>query len=324
MSNNPVSRLYYSFYHKRIRPFMDNLRSAEISLSDLLLAQMHNGEFCHYDIVIKYMVLEHEFNNLYPDIWKTYHTLQLCDDEPYAQMRIAQFRDVIASLKEKGYIPTKRLSVDKDLLVRDGSHRTAMAVFFDAPSVDVLFHSVPYEAEKRISEYHSCPFSEEERTLIEEQLSRLIDKANIPINIVLLGSCCDEAGEACRLLADYGEVVDCQQYHPGEVNCYNLCRDLLDAANLYGEKQDTKVSIKNSRVAVIRLKLAFPFITTADNNEIKLLKRFINYRIPVIKQAGQIKSLLAEKTFIKDSQLFIPQNFSQNSKFADILDKYLK
>lgn len=319
MNNNPVSRLYYQFYHKRIRPHTDKLRTAAISLSDLLLAQIYNGEFCHYDIVIKYMVLEHEFNGLYPDAWKTYRTLQMFGDEAYTQMRIDQFKNVIASLKKNGYMPTGTMSVDKNLLIRDGSHRTAMALFYTAPSLNVLFNAIPYESEKRIAEYHQYPFSSEERIAIEETLTQLMDKVNVPLNIVLFGSCCDEAEDVCKVLEKFGKVVSCKEYLPDEVQCYNICRELIDAADLYGRKHDAKVTVNNPRIAVIQLKLSSPAITTVENNELKMLRRIINYRIPVIKQSSEIRSALAEETFIKDSQLFIPLNFYQNNKFTEIL-----
>lgn len=318
MKRNSVSDFYLNFYHKKIRPVTDNIRATTVSVDDLFLMQKYKGEFFHHDIVIKYMVLEHHFLGLHPDIWKTYHTIQHKDKKPYADKRIASFRETLKSLEEKGYRPENKISVDSDLFVRDGCHRTAMALFFGAETVDVLPHSKPCNPQKYLLEYQSKPFTAEERISIEQKLAELTDKANKPLNILILGSSADKAEMAAELLSQYGTVISCNHYHLSENQCSDIFRDIAKAANLYNKKHaDTDTA--GSRMAVIQLKLTEPHMTAVENNKPAILKKYINYRIPLIKQTAEIRKVLIEKIPVQDSQLFIPQNFLINSKFGHIL-----
>lgn len=319
MKRNSFSDFYWNFYHKKIRPVTDSIRATTVSVDDLFLSQKYNGEFFHNDIVIKYMVLEHHFLNMHPDIWKTYYTMQYDGNQLYADTRIASFKKVLKSLEEKGYMPENKISVDSNLFVRDGCHRTAMALFFGAETVDVLPHSIPCNTQKYLSEYKAKPFTPEERISVEKKLSELTDKSNKPLNIVLFGSSADKADAAAELLGQYGTVISCRQYNLGKNQCRDICRDIARADNLYNKKH-TKISATNNKIAVIQLKLTEPHMTAVENNKPAVLKKYINYRIPLIKQTAEIRKALTEKISVKENQLFIPQNFLINSRFGHILD----
>ena len=215
-------------------------------------------------------------------------------------------------------MPENKISVDSNLFVRDGCHRTAMALFFGAETVDVLHKSIPCNTQKYLSEYQSKPFTAKEKTSIEEKLAELTDKANKPLNIVLFGSSADNAELAAELLSQYGTVISCNHYHLSENQCHDICRDIARADNLYNKKR-TKISATNNKIAVIQLKLTEPHMTAVENNKPAILKKYINYRIPLIKQTVEIRKVLTEKISVKDSQLYIPQNFLINSKFSHIL-----
>ena len=318
MKRNSVSDFYLNFYHKKIRPVTDNIRATTVSVDDLFLLQKYNGEFFHNDIVIKYMVLEHHFLYMHPDIWKTYYTMQYEGNQLYADTRIASFKKVLKSLEEKGYMPENKISVDSNLFVRDGCHRTAMALFFGAETVDVLPHSKPCNPQKYISEYQSKPFTAEERISIEQKLAELTDKSNKPLNIVLFGSSADKTELAAELLGQYGTVISCNHYHLSENQCSDICRDIAKAANLYNKKH-AKISATNNKIAVIQLKLTEPHMTAVENNKPAILKKYINYRIPLIKQTDEIRKALTGKISVKENQLYIPQNFLINSKFGHII-----
>ena len=145
-----------------------------------------------------------------------------------------------------------------------------------------------------------------------------MNAVNKPLNIVLFGSSADKAEMAAELLSQYGTVISCRQYNLGENQCSDICRDIAKAANLY-DKKHTKISATDNHIAVIQLKLTEPHMTAVENNEPAILKKYINYRIPLIKQTAEIRKALTEKISVQDSQLFIPQNFLINSKFGHIL-----
>lgn len=317
MSNKSSASIYNTIYHK-LRPALDKMRSSAVSPDDLLLMQFYDGVFCHYDIIIKYMVLEHEFMGLHPDIWDTYSTLQMRGNEDFRQMRIKKFRSVIDSLSKDGYTPKDVISVDDNMLIRDGSHRVAMASFFKAETVNVIFNELPYEAEKRTKEYHNYPFTESERALTEEKLAELLDKANQPLQIVLLGSSCEKAGELCKILAGFGQVTDCSLYHPNKSGYADICRRISAASDFNG-KGNRNIKTDDTRMSVIKLKLSSPRMTVAKVKKTGISGKLASGKVPAIVQSSEIASAAAEKLALSENQLFIPQNFLINSRFCHIL-----
>ena len=211
-----------------------------------------------------------------------------------------------AKSEEKEYT----VDVDNSFAVTDGIGQLGCALHSTCKAVTVNWTGADHNAE-------GCDYTKTEEMLAAEK--EMLDKANAPLHIVLWGSCADEAEDVAKLLEEYGKVESCAQYYPDEVTCYEICRSMIDAADLYGNKHNAKVTVKNPRLAVIKLKLNSPVFTTADNDEIKLARKLISYRIPLIAQTAQIRQKITDRTFIKDSQLFIPQNFYQNSEFAQLL-----
>ncbi len=314
----------FSVLYKFIKPFLYKCNTITSSPADLLFLQIFDGEYCHPDTLVKYMFIENYYgkNNFGKDLYIKLQQNRGNVKDP--EKIVFKFNNFISSVEKNGYSSDSVVGVDRKFYLRDGSHRNAMGLYLGLKNIKINFLNMDYPLNYKYSWFRDNGFSEEEISLIQNKEAEIMDKANAPLNIVLFGSCCDEADEACRILSEFGDVVDCTQYYPDEVECYNLCIDIISAADLYGDKRDTKISIKNPRFAVIRLKLTAPEMTTVENNELKILKRFINYRIPVIKQSQKIRKVLTDKTFIKNNQLFIPQNFWQNSQFNSMLNKYIK
>ncbi|MBQ6896733.1 MAG: hypothetical protein IJN69_05950 [Oscillospiraceae bacterium] len=305
--------------YRLIQPTLYKMNTITTSPADLLFLQVFDGEYCHPDTIVKYLYIENHYgiNSFGRDL---YIKQQLARGKEKNTSAITdKFDRLIKSVEENGFNTDYAIGVDKNFYLRDGSHRSAMSLFLNLEEVRVNYINMEYPRNYRYSWFTEHGFTETEIARIKNKADQLMDKANAPLNIVLFGSCCDESEFICEVLKEYGEVISCTQYTPDEIMCYNICRELIDASDLYGKKHDATVNVKNSRIAVIQLKLSFPHMTTAENDEIKLLKRIISYRIPVIKQSQEMRTSLTDKTFVKDSQLFIPLNFYQNSRFNTIL-----
>lgn len=280
--NSTDSRRNKNTLQCKIKDFADGIRTVSVSSADLLLLQKNGGERHLYNIAAEYISPEH--------------------------------KDHIN--RDRSFSDSEKITVDENMLIC-GDVSSAAALMCRQENVNVI--PLSDSSAPICSDGKSTAASAEAGNDIPHKLAGLLDSANSPLNIVVLGSSADEADIAAEALAKYGQILSVTQHILSEPDCYNLCCRLVNAADLYGDKHDVKVTVKNPRAALIQLKLAEPQMTTAENNELKILKHWINYRIPLIEQSAGIRKTLAEKTFIKNDMLFIPKNFYQNRCFSDIL-----
>ncbi|MBQ9844891.1 MAG: hypothetical protein IJO54_02275 [Oscillospiraceae bacterium] len=312
----------FSKLYKLIQPALYKMNTIKISPSDLLFLQIFDGEYCHPDTVVKYLYIENYYGK--NDFGK-----ELYIKQQFARGKLRnaaaltnKFDNLIKSIEDNGFDTDCALGVDKNFYLRDGSHRSALSLYHNIDTVSVNYLNMEYPRNYRYSWFEEHGFGSDEITAIKEKAAEIMDAANAPLNIVIFGSSAEEADEAVKQLQKYGAVHSCTQYYPTEPECCEICKNLFDASDLYGNKNDVKIEVKNPRFAVIRLKLHSPAMTTVENNELKIFRHFINYRLPVISQAKDIRCTLTDNTFIKDSMLFIPRNFYQNKKFEDIINQY--
>ena len=315
--------MFSKLYSKYISPAMRKMNTIKCSPADLMFLQYFDGEYCHPDTIVKYLYIENYYggNTYGKDL---YIKQQLARGVIKDSTAITdKFDSLIKSVENNGFDTSFSIGVDQKFYLRDGSHRSAISMYLDLDEIKVNYLKMDYPSNYRFSWFEENGFTKEEISLIKDKLAQLADKANSPLKILLFGSSADEAEEVCRILSAYGDVTECQQYTLGDKQCFDMCHEIVKASDLYGDAKEVKITVKNPRLAVISLKLNTPQLTTVENNELKIAKRFINYRLPVIEQSSLIRQEITAKTFVNDKMLFIPQNFYQNSRYTEILNTLL-
>ena len=309
-----VSKIYSKF----IAPVLRKMNTIRCSPADLMFLQVFNGEYCHPDTIVKYLYIENHYGK--NDFGKDLYIKQQLARGTVKDIKAItdKFDTLIKSIEDNGFDINCTIGVDKNFYLRDGSHRSAMSMYLGLSEIKVNYLNMVYPRNYRFSWFEENGFTVDELAIIKNKLSLLMDKANEPLNIVLFGNSADNAELAAELLSQYGTVISCNHYHLSENQCSDICRDIAKAANLYNKKH-AKISATYNKIAVIQLKLTEPHMTAVENNEPAILKKYINYRIPLIKQTAEIRKALTEKISVMENQLFIPQNFLVNSKFGHII-----
>ena len=304
--------------YKLIQPTLHKMNTIVCSPADLLYLQIFDGEYCHPDTIVKYLYIENYYNknDFGRDLYIKQQAARGVVKDPCAITE--KFNALILSVENNGFDTGFSIGVDKDFYLRDGSHRSAMSLYLGIEEIRVNYLNMKYPRNYRYSWFSDNGFTAEEIDIIKSKEKLIMNAVNKPLNIVLFGSSADKAEMAAELLSQYGTVISCNHYHLSENQCSDICRDIAKAANLYNKKHaDTNTA--DSRMAVIQLKLTEPHMTAVENNEPAILKKYINYRIPLIKQTAEIRKALTEKISVMENQLFIPQNFLVNSKFGHII-----
>lgn len=97
------------------------------------------------DVVVRYMAIENYFNK--NDIgWKMYNNMQhirVSNNSKIPKYRDdngERFKKLIKSVIKNGYIYDYPIQINKDFYLFDGSHRLAIALYFDIEEVAVCFN----------------------------------------------------------------------------------------------------------------------------------------------------------------------------------------
>jgi hypothetical protein len=105
--------------------FLRNKVEIHLSLNDLMLSQFKNGGFIHSDIVVKKeAILNFTSNKKNP--FALYEEMQL---KRVGKNWNERFTALIKSYLHKGYLSDSFIQVDKNLVITNGSHRAALALF---------------------------------------------------------------------------------------------------------------------------------------------------------------------------------------------------
>ena len=115
----------------------DESKWIKIPLMDILAKQIYKEKFNRMDIVVRYLAIEDHFgcNNIGWKIYKKMQTIRMNENPKGAQELIGIFIDLINSVREKGYLYNKPIRVKDDLMVVNGAHRLATALYFKVDEV---------------------------------------------------------------------------------------------------------------------------------------------------------------------------------------------
>lgn len=305
MSFSPVASSRDAVY-KLIKPLLKKLNTLTLSPADLFFRQMYNGKFCHYDIVVKYMVLQHEFNGRYPDIWNTYRKMQLFgNNDAFADMRIENFRKAIASLRKDGFLHNDTISVDKEFYIRDGSHRTAMALFCGVEKVYTLIRDMPYLIEIKTAEFNNTDFTDAERKEIEDAYLEIYNAVNRPLQIVSQGSKAD-IRKFSDALSVYGKVSVCEDKKLSVKTVASECGFKAVGRRASAQNISTVISLQLDKISYKKIR---PYrsskITYGKDKEI------------ILSCHDDIAALAAQNSVYA----LVPHNFLENAAVTNIICK---
>lgn len=188
-------RRFLNRYYKRLKRFLNFKNRYEIfngksscqfvmSTRDLLNAQhkaFGTGAFSMTDVVVRLISVERYLTRK-PNAFQMYHEMQ--------QKRIGEnwdnrFERLIQSVSDVGYLDKHPIKVSRNLMIKDGSHRLALALHNNVELVAVEMHDEIHNRDYDLSYFVKNNFSQNQTELIANRQIELL-RANRVRHVAIL------------------------------------------------------------------------------------------------------------------------------------------
>ena len=281
-----------------------------ISPADLFHLQNKGGLFVRPDLIIRYLFIEEYFgeNTSHINGIALYKKMQdFRRKNSSGDEMIERFTKVIKSYQQNGHMASHPVEVDRNLFIRDGSHRTAAAMYLGLDEITVHYTEIDLPVAKKLAVFEENGFTDEEKQLVADKTQQLLDRYNQPLQIVLGNIDEDKAMGICRSLTEFGTVTNCGHLSCNKKDSSTLVKKLLKAK----DARSSGISIEyDNALYIAEIKLANP-----EYMEIK------SAGAPVLSPSAAMEKLLSEKLADNKPSFFVvPENFGQNHRFREIIE----
>ena len=181
-----------SFYKRNIKkvlfciPFANkwilNLRSRNTpvlirqryDVREIFLNENTEKGFNRYDIIVRLLAIECE-KGLNDCGWDFYRRMQSARmGKSWVEPAVERFKNLISSYEQNGYNQESEIELDNSLHLIDGSHRMAMALFYNQPVISARVNPQKVDVFYGIEWFRINGFTENECNLLENRFQTII------------------------------------------------------------------------------------------------------------------------------------------------------
>ena len=263
-------------------------KKVSYSPADMFFLQVKEGEFRRPDMIVRHLAIDNYYgnNDFGFDLYRKLQDTRV--KKGYAEEAVRKFYALIESYAKNGYDPNSYILADKELKLRDGSHRMAMATWHNLPEITVAVFNATTALVLDYKWLLDHGFSAAEVQILRDKADSLRREMNVPLKCILWDN--GKKDDIIAVMEKHGSVVKYET---------TVLSDTQVAAlnSLYNR------NIADSECTVIDFQLTEPAY---------LPLKFAQQ--PQFVQAEAIKKALG-----KDADKFtIPANFLENTKLNRI------
>lgn len=261
-----LRRLLKKLYH---RLFPDESPKPEVShhtydARELFFQENRPEGFNRYDMIVRLLAVEnwHGQNDFGFDLyWKMQQSRKAGD----FQNAVTRFKELIESYEKNGYDAQSEIVLDCNLHLIDGSHRMAMALYYN--HLDISCVVVPFEREVNygIKTFVEYGFTKQEISIIQSRYETLKNEIQIPFVCTLWSSAAPYFDEIMERLSVVCEVVDYHDFVFDKFNYAQMVRKIYSVDDIEKWKIEKKLEHMHPDrqsdiwpMRVIRLKIDRP------------------------------------------------------------------
>ena len=291
-----------------------------VSPVDLFHLQNKDGLFVHPDFIIRYLFIEEYFGKNTSDtngidLYKKMQDFRRKDSN--GDEMTERFINVIQSYQQNGHLTAHPIRVDRSFLIRDGSHRTAAALYLDLPEITVHHTKIDLPVNRKLAVFEENGFTAEELQLVNDKTQQLLDKYNHPLNIILLGPAAEYAEDVKNQLSSFGQVISCESVKCSVSDLFKLHTNITGTDNKNFSIHKPSLKPYRKEYATIRIIVKNPEVVI-DSNHPK----------PVLKQSALIKDcicgIIGDKINASGQFVYVPSNYGQNDKIFGFISQLHK
>ncbi len=286
-----------------------------VSLSVAELFFHHNGQqdFLRYDMIVRLLAVECYYgkNDYGFDFYKRMQHGRM--GKEWAEKAVGIFRNLIKSYDEKGYDPNSEILLDSNLHLIDGSHRMAMAMYHQIPTINAKVIKQQADVFYSIEWFGCNGFSNDECRILQDKYRELHERLMQPFICTLWHPAAPFFDEITEKLKLFGEVVEVKDFQLSEWDYRFYTRGVYAVDDIAKWKIEKKLDYMTAipsaayKMRMVALRLESPdFRLKATNNNT------LSKKCEIIKKV--IRTYYKERidNYMHDIILHIGDNFFQN------------
>ncbi|MBE6895257.1 MAG: hypothetical protein E7483_06650 [Ruminococcaceae bacterium] len=258
--------------------------------ADMFFLQVKNSEFRRPDMIVRHLAIDNYYgnNDFGFDLYRKLQDARV--KKGYADQAVKKFYTLIESYAKNGYDPNSYILADRELKLRDGSHRMAMATYLNLPEITVAVFNATTSLVLDYNWLLEHGFTKEEVDILRQKADSLRQEMNTPLKCIVWNRA--KRDEICAVLKKHGTVLKCEDTA--------LTAEQLKAVNdLYS------TDYKSINCTVVDFQLEQPLYLP-----VKFAQQ------PVFAQTAESRKQLGSL----NADVCMPQNFGENIKLAKILN----
>ena len=183
----------------------EKFKKISYSPADMFFLQVKDGEFRRPDMIVRHLAIDNYYgnNDFGFDLYRKLQDTRV--KKGYAETAVKKFYALIESYAKNGYDPSSYILADKELKLRDGSHRMAMATYLNLPEITVAVFNATTALVLDYNWLLSHGFSADEVEILRTKADSLRKEMNVPLKCII----CDNGrtDDIMGLLSKHGKVV---------------------------------------------------------------------------------------------------------------------
>lgn len=202
----------------------DKFLSKHICVEVAEIFFQHNGksDFNRYDIIVRLLAVENYFgiNECGFNFYKRMQAARIGNAN--VEEAVTRFRSLIKSYDENGYNEESEIELDKNLHLIDGSHRMAMAMYYNLPRINAIVRARADCVFYGIEWFAVNGFNEAEVAILKKKYYELRNRYITPFVCTLWSPVHAYYNEITEKLRLFGEITDVKdfQFNIWEYNFY--------------------------------------------------------------------------------------------------------
>lgn len=157
------------------------------SVKEIIMQQNRKEGYNRLDIVVRLLAIENEYglNNCGWELYRKMQERRVGKEVMSISDRIIKFKSLIRSWEINGYDDRSLIFLDNNLMLKDGSHRLALAIYHGLDKINCKVLSTNENIAYGVNWFIENNFTEQEIKLILNRADRVIGANRITISCIL-------------------------------------------------------------------------------------------------------------------------------------------
>lgn len=280
-----------------------------------LTLQYKKGVFNRYDTIVRYLAVENYFSK--NDFGFTFYR-KMQSKRGFSEGAEAKFKLLIDNVSENGFDVHSLMPVDKNQALIDGSHRLALALYFNQQLIPLRLLRFKKTAFYGIKWFQENGFSEKEIQIIENKRLEIFYERGLYFQVILWPPVFEFFNEIEKSISQKYNVI--KSYTKSvEQNMRSLTFDIYKSDDIEDWKIDKKLkgfSNYKKVIKIIEIEVVEPrFRKKAKTNQ------NISREVEAIKEKYRERYRSKIPNYFKDTIMHIGDNYYQTREIGKVLNK---